>query len=162
MIHIRVLAAALALVAAMQIGWTAAPDRIISRDALLLLSSTSPYDTPEHHLDLFADGHKPCAFHTAAEDRPWIRVDLGARRTITGVEIVNRTDAWHERIQGLEISVSDDGSTWTTVAQADGGRKEWSIAIGAPGSPPVRGRYLKVQLTNRECFHLSRLAVRGS
>lgn len=162
MIHARVLAVASVIFAAVLVGGTAAPDRIISRDALLLLSSTSPYDTPEHHLDLFAEGHKPCAFHTATEDRPWIRVDLGSRRTITGLEIVNRTDAWHERIQGLEISVSDDGAKWTKVAEAEGGRKEWVVPIGAAGAPSVRGRYIKLQLTNRECFHLSRLAVRGS
>lgn len=144
------------------LGVSAAADRVVSDKALLLLSSTSRYDTPEHHLDLFDAGHKPCAFHTASEDKPWVRIDLGSTRTITAIEIVNRTDGWHGRIEGLEISVSDNGTDWQKVADAPGGKAEWLVEVPTVDGRPANGRYVRIQMTNKECFHLSRVAVRGS
>ncbi len=154
--------ALLAAVLLCALGAAVRADRIVSDKALLLLSSTSHYDTPEHHLDLFDAGHKPCAFHTASEDKPWVRIDLGSTRTITAIEIVNRTDGWHGRIEGLEISVSDNGTDWQKVADAPGGKAEWLVEVPKVDGRPVKSRYLRIQMTNKECFHLSRVAVRGA
>ncbi len=157
----RAFLAAIALFAGV-LGAAAPADRIVSDKALLLLSSTSAYDTPEFHLSLFEAGHKPCAFHTASEDRPWIRIDLGAKHAITAIEIVNRTDGWHGRINGLEVSVSENGTDWTKVADAPGGKAQWTIEVPKVQGKPPTGRYVRIQMTNKECFHLSRVAVRGT
>ncbi|MFO0784577.1 MAG: discoidin domain-containing protein [Phycisphaerales bacterium] len=138
-----------------------APEKRLSDNALLLLSSTSSYDTPEHHLDLFGEGHKPCAFHTATEDKPWIRIDLGSTHAISRIKLVNRTDGWHNRIQGLEISVSNDGTDWVKVADAPGKQAEWDIQIPPVAGKAPAGRYVRIQLVNKECFHLSRAEVWG-
>lgn len=133
---------------------------VISEDALLRCSSTSPWDEPEFHMSLLGEGHEPFAFHTAEEAQPWVQVDLGRVRRLTGVAIRNRTDGNGARTSSLRMSVSTDGAAWNEVATADGPAPEWNLSL-LNGDAPREARYLRVALGSKGYLHLSRLRVYG-
>jgi len=70
----------------------------------------------------------------------WWQVDLGANRTFDTVDVT-----WEDAFaSGYSIQVSNDGTTFTTVA----------TVTGAPGLvrttvPPVTGRYVRILCTQR-------------
>ena len=51
---------------------------ILSEKAIVRVSSTCGYDTPETHLNLVRGPAVPCAFHTAQEKEPWVTLKLPA------------------------------------------------------------------------------------
>ena len=57
-----------------------------------------------NHAAIWAQGS--CT-HTTEENRPWWRVDLGARYKVKTVTVLNRQDCCEERINGAEIHVGD-------------------------------------------------------
>lgn len=71
----------------------------------------------------------------------WVQVDLGARLTFNNVvlDTAKNTSSETDYPRELSIAVSDDGSTWTTVATATGTFKATTVNF-----PASRGRYLRV------------------
>ncbi len=68
----------------------------------------------------------------------WIQVDLGAVRTITGVNILWEWAA----AKGYQIQVSSDGTNWTTAATVTDGAQGWkNTALSATG------RYVRINCT---------------
>jgi hypothetical protein len=136
---------------------------IISSDAIIRCSSTSPWDEPERHLALLGAGHEPFAFHTAEEDRPWVQVDLGEVRPVTAIAIRNRTDANGARTTALAISVSRDGRAWNEVATVDGPSERWSVSLldEEANAAPRDARYVRVTLPSKGFLHLSQIQIYG-
>ena len=125
--------------------------QVISRAATFKASSTSVHDRPATHAQLLA-GEKTkegYAFHTADEANPWIVVDLGQVKTVRGVRIENRPG--ERRTEGLKLSLSEDGQSWTEVWKA----KQWVLVWEVPVTkleagaqvPGRRARYLKLETT---------------
>jgi hypothetical protein len=104
------------------------------------------------------------AFHTTEEKTPFITIDLKKSRQIGAVGIDNRDDLL-ERAKGLTLSISDDGSTWTKVWQADTVAANWLALPALPGSgdsksPGVRARYLRLGVSNDTPAYFHLKAVR--
>lgn len=133
---------------------------VISGDSILRCSSTSPWDEPEFHLSLLGPGHDPFAFHTAEEDRPWVQIDLGRARQVTGIAIANRSDGNGGRTRGLAISISTDAIAWNEVASVSGPKADWSVSL-LEGDRPREARYVRITLSERGYLHLNRVRVYG-
>ena len=58
------------------------------------------------------DSHLPV--HTQNEDHPWVRFSYEQAITLTGLNLVNRSDA-PERAQGISLESSKDGTEWQPV-----------------------------------------------
>eukprot|EP00301_Raphidiophrys_heterophryoidea_P009069 c13388_g1_i1.p1 GENE.c13388_g1_i1~~c13388_g1_i1.p1 ORF type:complete len:1190 (+),score=265.94 c13388_g1_i1:32-3601(+) len=50
--------------------------------------------------------------HTEGVNEPWWRVDLGERRDVSTVKVLNRADCCGSRLNGLTARVGDDDSDW--------------------------------------------------
>jgi hypothetical protein len=135
--------------------------RELSRDALFLASSTSPWDEPERHMALVGEGHEPFAFHTADEERPWVRLDLGSVRPITGLSIVNRTDGNGVRTTALVVAISTDGAAWNEIGTLAGPLPRWSASIRTADGRPREARFVRLMLPAKGMLHLSRVQVFG-
>lgn len=105
------------------------------------------------------------AHHTACEDNPWWRVDLGKVARIHEIRLFNRLDDAIERSANLEISVSDDDNSWVIIH-----RKDDNISYGgADGSPyiwrneeGVPARFVKITLLGQQIYlHFCQVQVFG-
>jgi hypothetical protein len=101
--------------------------------------------------------HCPQASHTAIENRPWWRVDLGAVHTIDSIVIWNRTDVAMERLSDFTVSVLDSSGKVLFSRTAAGPPKP-SLAIPIPG---VAGRSVQVQLNGTNYLHMAEVQVFG-
>jgi hypothetical protein len=106
-------------------------------------------------------------FHTAAEDEPWWRVDLGAICNITEVWLFNRLDhpGLEMRAARLALDIAGKDAAYVEVFRYDSPHPFG----GADGRPLVvrfdpgrEGRFLRVRLLARECLHLNQVEVYGT
>lgn len=136
----------------------------VSEKALVRVSSTCQWDTPETHLNLVRGPQVPCAFHTASEQNPHVILKLPAAAEVKALEIVNRKDGSGERTTGLVASLSEDGKTWTEVWKSDGPAKEsWTVPLTNEAGHGKKAAYVRLELKNekKQYFHLSRVTVYG-
>ena len=92
-------------------------------------------------------------FHTLDEDSPFVSYDLGQERTLTRVEVENRSDAnLRERAVPLVLLLSMDGTTWHEAARRDYWFDIWRAEL-----PKLRARYLKLMVPRRSILHLERV-----
>ena len=87
-----------------------------------------------------ADGNAGTRWSSAASDAQWWQVDLGARTELCGLRLV--WEAAYAR--GYDVQVSDDGTTWTTVAgtrTGTGGTEQLDVHAS--------GRFLRVAMLTR-------------
>lgn len=122
---------------------------VINEGATVKVSSTCVHDFPEDHQSLLTGelSARDYAFHTAAEKNPWVTVDLGSVKDVQAVVIENRPN--EQRADGLILSVSDDGETWTEVWQAEEFELEWTAVLthfhAGIDVPGHKARYLKLE-----------------
>jgi len=138
---------------------------ILSADAKLEISSSSPWDDAGNHARLFSGDKIDYAFHTGDEKNPWAKIDLGAVKTVKLIEIDNRPN--ERRTTGLILSTSQDGQQWEEVWRAKTWESSWTIpvthfeaGIDAPGR---QARFIKVE-TKGDSPHalmLQRITVYG-
>jgi len=134
----------------------------ISRDADVTISSTSEWDTPGQRAQ-FVQANRPefapdYAFHTSAEDAPWVRVDLGESREINAVSIWNRADATAERAAGLAMMVSQDGEAWALVWEADAVAGQWEVEL----PEGTEARFIALMVSGDDAYlHLKHVRVYG-
>lgn len=136
----------------------------LSEKALVRVSSTCQYDTPETHLNLVRGPQVPCAFHTASEQNPHVILKLPAVAEVKALEIVNRKDGSGERTTGLVASVSTDGTAWTEVWKSEGAAKaSWTVPLTDGAGQGKKAAYVRLELKNdkKQYFHLSRVTVYG-
>lgn len=135
---------------------------LVSEKAVVQVSSTCSYDTPETHLNLVRGEKVPCAFHTGKEKQPWVILKLERPATVRALEIVNRGDGSGFRQASLAAFLSEDGKTWTEVWNA-GGKAEDRWIVPIAGGAGQKAAWVKLALTQEqpEFFHLSRVHVYG-
>ncbi len=97
------------------------------------------------------------SFHTDLEERPYIVIDLGRECLIDGLVVENRRRQLLERASGLLALVSSDKTHWRLVKAFDTVAPMWSLNL----SVPERARYVKLQLSGRNYFHLAHVFIQG-
>ena len=99
---------------------------LVSRDALVKVSSRGKDDTPEDWprvSDLSPyDPKRAGNFATKSEPSPWVAVELAGDAVIKGVTVAG--DA-----SGLKAWVSQDGKDWKEIASGGGDAKGWRIGL---------------------------------
>jgi predicted SAM-dependent methyltransferase len=136
-------------------------------------SSVSPWSleaNPESDAARAVSGHFTGSYncHTGLDSRPWWRVDLNKIQEISEVRIYNRicpNPAITARLNRFEIQVSDDGLTWKTVFRKDTN----TLLRGPTRSSPfiwvpeerVSGRYVRIQLLDKQYLHLEQVEIFG-
>ena len=101
---------------------------VLSGNATLELSSSSTgNDRVANHEKLFKGERIDYAFHTENEKNPWAKIDLGAVKNVKSVVIENRPG--DRRMNGLILSVSEDGKEWTMVMKADVLDDKWFVPV---------------------------------
>ena len=93
-------------------------------------------------------------FHTTEEDSPWLEFDLGAVKTVSKVDVTNRTSCCSERAVPMTIEVSTNHNSWRSVARRDADFSEWSATF-----TPAQARWVRLRLLNRNYFHLSHVGI---
>jgi len=122
---------------------------LISEKATLTLSKTSVHDHPADYPKLFAGEKAACGYavHTADEENPWIRIDLGAVKTICGISIENRPG--DHRSDGLIVSISEDGEKWEQAWKAKKWEQAWEVPVTTVKAgaevPGRQGRYIRME-----------------
>ena len=144
--------------------------RIVSRYASVTASSRHSADPGNPQL-LVADRPAPdFAFHTLAEAHPWVTIDLGRLFFVTGLRILNRSQAGQpgrDRAATLRVSISRDGTAWQEVWKADRGEPRWEIPVtdfvAGAQVPGRQARYLRLEIQplKPEFFHLCHVEVWG-
>jgi len=126
--------------------------------------------TPEDDASRVVSGHFTGSYncHTGLDLSPWWRVDLQNIHQISEVRIYNRVCHTGEivaRLNRLELQISDDDRTWRTVFRKD----TRTILRGPTGMNPfvwypeaqISGRYVRIQLIDREYLHLEQVQIYG-
>jgi len=86
------------------------------------------------------DGDNNTRWSSQFSDPQWIQIDLGAQATVDNVQLY-----WEAAYgKNFQVQLSNDNSTWTTVATVTNGTGG-NQTIGAAGS----GRYVRLNLTAR-------------
>ena len=101
-------------------------------------------------------------FHTEKQDQPWWQVDLGAPQPVARVVIWNRCEC-AERALRLQIKLSDDGRSWTTVYRHDG-RMFYGFSDNKPLTVQLTNqpaRFVRIQLAGNDFLHLDEVEVFG-
>jgi hypothetical protein len=139
--------------------------KIISTKALVKVSSTSSYDSPENHLNLVRGPVVPCAFHTNKEKNPHVLLKLPAPAEIKGLEILNRGDGSGFRSATLTVSVSENGSDWKEIWSAGNKAEDrWAITCVDAGGRGHKAAWVKLETKPEKAdyFHLSRVTLYGN
>ena len=137
---------------------------IVSEKALVKVSSTCDFDTPENHLNLVRGEQVPCAFHTNKEKEPWVILKLSRPVEVKALEIVNRQDGSEFREANLVAWLSEDGKNWKEVWTAGGkAEKSWTIPLTGSDGRGQKAAWVKLSTRQEkpEFFHLSRVTVYG-
>ncbi|MBG6133872.1 glycoside hydrolase family 97 N-terminal domain-containing protein [Longispora fulva] len=101
---------------------------------------------------------------------PWWRVDLDSVKTLTAIEIYNRTDGYGSRLSDYWVFVSDTPfDTSLPPAQQAGQARVWSkhytTQAGSPTSVPLpagtKGRYVMIQLNSSGILSLAEVKAIG-
>jgi hypothetical protein len=93
-------------------------------------------------------------FHTQDEDRPWLEIDLGAKRRFSAVKIVNREDCCADRAIPLAFEVSTDHTKWRELGRRNEVFNTWQHEFA-----PVSARWVRVIALKKTPLHLRRIAV---
>lgn len=105
-------------------------------------------------------------FHTAIEDEPWWKVDLGAVFAVSEIRIFNRVSsiAVARRAYRFDLLTSLDGDRWDIAVTKD----DDVYFGGIDGRPfrflataPCQARWVKIRLKGRNCLHLDQVQVFG-
>ncbi len=102
-------------------------------------------------------------FHTALAERPFIRIDLGVRHCLTGLELHNRRDSCQERARMLFLIVHDDPSAPIEEAlplPADPAFERGTAPLQVV-LPRLSGRWVTLISLAETALHLSALRLYG-
>ncbi len=94
-------------------------------------------------------------FHTKEEDKPWIVFELEAPRTISRVDVRNRSDCCAERALPLVVETSTDGKIYEEVARNTEMFVEWSATFEPRSASHVRLRAGK----KKTSLHLEQVEI---
>lgn len=95
--------------------------------------------------------------HTATENNPWWEVELAAVSTINDITIWNRTNCCGTRLSQFTVSILDASRTTVfTRSYTTAPSPSRDISVGG-----VSGKYVRVQLDNRNPLSLAEVQVFG-
>ena len=101
--------------------------------------------------------------HTKSEDKPWWRVDLRSPTLITQLVIFNRADCCRERLHSFTIRIGDSLANNGNANPLCGGVQSMKTDLvktfRCPN--PVVGRYVTIQLQDRNYLTLCEVVVNG-
>ena len=129
--------------------------KLLSEDGLLATSTSCRHDSPISHWGVL----RPSGgrFHTDQEENPWASVMMPKPGYINGVVIVT-TGNNHQRLNNMEVQISDDGQSWTTIKKL-GDCTERVIKIEFQEQ---LGRHIRIRRKGGpEYFHLNGIYVFG-
>lgn len=92
--------------------------------------------------------------HTQTENEPWLEFDLQSSKTISGAQVINRTDCCIERIVPLVLEVSTDHKQWREVVRSTQPFREWK-----PSFSPVSARWVRLRIPKYGLLHLKRVRI---
>ncbi|MDJ0631031.1 MAG: discoidin domain-containing protein [Rhodobacter sp.] len=103
------------------------------------------------------DGQIGSVNHTAIGDAsPWLSIDLGQDAWIDEIVIQNRQDRWfHQRLDGAELQVLDDGAVVDSVILGTGLTQ--TLDFGG-----VMGDEVRIEHSNGNYLHIAEIDVFGS
>jgi hypothetical protein len=123
----------------------------LERAALKTSSDYSGFSRDTHMCD---GRHTKLLFHTNKEDHPSAEFDMGAAKTVTYIELVNRRDCCEDRALPLAVDVSADGKEWKEVFRRTEPFTELKQKVG-----PVYVRAVRVRALRKTWLHLERVAA---
>ena len=129
-------------------------------------SSTYTYSIPVaagYAVDGNTDGEflNGSTTHTNIEQGAWWQVDLGSKKNINEIIIYNRIDCCANRLSNYQVSISDKADFSTHTYQQDfhvAPNPKTNIKLDAPGK---QGRYVRIQLLDKNYLSLSEVQVIG-
>ncbi|SSC10332.1 discoidin domain-containing protein [thiotrophic endosymbiont of Bathymodiolus puteoserpentis (Logatchev)] len=98
---------------------------------------------------------------TKKEQGAWWQVDLGSEKKINKIIIYNRTDCCSDRLSNYQVSISNKADFSTHIYQQDfhvAPNPKKTIKLDAPGK---QGRYVRVQLLDKNYLSLAEVQVMG-
>jgi len=96
------------------------------------------------------------AFATKAQANPYVVINLNQSQPIKRIYIENRRSQYWQQTQGLAVSVSADGRTWTPIWGPAKARRLWLIDL----KTPVRAKYVKIGISGGRKAYLALAGVR--
>jgi hypothetical protein len=94
-------------------------------------------------------------FHTQEEDSPWVEIDLGDRKPIHRIDVLNRSDCCLDRATPLAAEISSDEVAWTEVARQYEPFVRWTARF-----PATQARYVRLRVPRRSFLHLEGIEIR--
>ncbi len=136
-------------------------DNISRNHATATVSSGPEENLPK--LFTGSTGRAGYAFHTVKEDSPYLIIDLQESCLVNALYVENRR-GYDKRSQNLTLWISDNGSDWKQVWQAEATAPFWDISLAGIERSGQKARYLKLSLehTTPEHFHLNRIDIFGA
>ena len=100
--------------------------------------------------------------HTELSNNPWWRVDLETTRSVTSVKIWNRGDCCSDRLQGFEVWIGNDDSSYSENLRCSTGEtapltSPYEVHVDCIGT----GRYLFIALAGTNALSLCEVEVYG-
>jgi hypothetical protein len=134
------------------------PTNIALHKRVLVSSTHSNSTAPEGGL---TDGDTGGAYgvHTALEENPWVRVDLGDVYQLRKVKVYNRGDGWFDDSLPLTLELSENGVDFAVVDKRTTSFSQWSPWVVAPDGK--RARYIQVHGARGKFVVLSELEAYG-
>jgi hypothetical protein len=137
-------------------GATTLPVAYLKPSPVITQSSTILGGTADRAFDGNTDGNwgDGSVTHTDFESQPWWQVDLGVLTRVTWVEIYNRTDCCADRLTNFNVSISANGSSWSTINTPGTAGPQTNIVFNGSA------RYVKVQLLGTNNLSLAEVKVK--
>ena len=98
--------------------------------------------------------------HTAIEDNPWVRVDLGDVYKLKKIKIYNRGDGWFDDHLPLTLELSENGTNFIAVEQRTTSFSQWSPWVYSANGQ--KARFIQVHGAKGKYVVLSELEAFGS
>ncbi len=119
-----------------------------------IVSSNHPKSTARE--GGLTDGSNGDAYgvHTAFEDNPWVRVDLGEVYQLKKIKIFNRTDCCFDACLPLTLEISENEVGFTELGHRTTSFSQWSPWVLSPKGK--RARYIQVRGPKGQIRHPER------
>jgi len=134
----------------------------ITPQAEVTVSSTSQHDPLDGLQSLIQDEDNGLAFavHTLHEDHPWVQFSYEQAITLTGLNLVNRSDA-PERAQGISLESSKDGTEWQTVWTPTTAELFWNVDLTQIPADKRHAKYFRLTIGRSATLNLGQVRMWG-
>ena len=134
----------------------------ITPHAEVTVSSTSQHDPLDGLKALIQneDNGLVFAFHTQNEDHPWVRFNYEHAITLTGLNLVNRSDA-PERAQGISLESSKDGTEWQPLWTPTTTEPFWNIDLTQIPAVKRHAKYFRLIIKTPATLNLGQVRMWG-